>query len=151
MMLRIVAHLSLVVAVLVGSLSTMSTAHGETLYQSNVDTRVVVALQVRPEAVQQWLSGPWQVNPVAAGPSKGSNLSLVFVDQHLVQDPEGKPMSGGINRILALVAPGKHSGTNETAPQALGLSTPRPSYVPGPQTSARPATVRRKGIAESPN
>src|SRR5260370_7214850 len=73
MMLRIVAHLSLVVAVLVGSLSTMSTALGETLYQSNVDTRVVVALQVRPEAVQQWLSGPCQVNPVAPAPPNRSN------------------------------------------------------------------------------
>ncbi len=151
MMLRIVAHLSFVVAVLVGSLSTMSTAHGETLYQSNVDTRVVVALQVRPEAVQQWLSGPWQVNPVAAGPSKGSNLSLVFVDQHLVQDPEGKPMSGGINRILALVAPGKHSGTGETAPVVLRLYTASPSYVPGPYKNALSATVRRERTVSGPN
>src|SRR2546426_1018723 len=151
MMLRIVAHLSFVVAVLVGSLSTMSTAHGETLYQSNVDTRVVVALQVRPEAVQQWLSGPWQVNPVAAGPSKGSNLSLVFVDQHLVQDPEGKPMSGGINRILALVAPGKHSGTAETAPVVLRLYTASPSYVPGPYKNALSATVRRERTVSGPN
>src|SRR5713101_3957404 len=151
MMLRIVAHLSFVVAVLVGSLSTMSTAHGETLYQSNVDTRVVVALQVRPEAVQQWLSGPWQVNPVAAGPSKGSNLSLVFVDQHLVQDPEGKPMSGGINRILALVAPGKHSGTGETAPVVLRLYTASPSYVPGPYKNALSATVRRERTVSGSN
>src|SRR2546425_8645650 len=122
MMLRIVAHLSFVVAVLVGSLSTMSTAHGETLYQSNVDTRVVVALQVRPEAVQQWLSGPWQVNPVAAGASKRANLSLVFVDQHPLPDPEGEPMSGGGNRVFALLAPGKQFRTGETAPGGLRLS-----------------------------
>src|SRR3989442_12653699 len=119
MMLRIVAHLSFVVAVLVGSLSTMSTAHGETLYQSNVDTRVVVALQVRPEAVQQWLSGPWQVNPVAAGPSKRANLSLVFLGPHPLHDPEGKAMSGGVKLIFALAAPGKQSGTPETRPVLL--------------------------------
>lgn len=151
MALRIMTRVSLAFAVIGGGLLTMSAARAETLYQSNVDTRVVIALQVRPEAVQQWLSGPWQVNPVGAGPSKGANLVLVFVDQHLVQDPDGKPMSGGINRILALVAPGKHSGTGETASVALRLFTASPSYVPGPYKNAVSATVQRERTVRGPN
>ncbi len=151
MMLRNLARLSLVAVVLGGSLFPMSAARAESLYQSNVDTRVVVTLQARPEAVQSWLSGPWQVNPVAAGPSRGSNLTFVFVDQHLIQDPDGKPMSGGINRIVALVAPGKHSGTGETAPVVLRLFTASPSYVPGPYKNALPATVRRERTMSGPN
>jgi len=70
-MLRIVPRLSSVVAVVVGSLFTMGTVCGETLYQSNVDTRVVVALQVRPEAVQQWLSGPGRSALLRRGHQKG--------------------------------------------------------------------------------
>ena len=44
-------------------------ARAETPTGSNADTRVVVSLQVKPEAAQQWLTGSWQVNPVPSGPA----------------------------------------------------------------------------------
>jgi hypothetical protein len=148
MVLRIALVATVCISMLLFALGTG--ARAERLYQSNVDTRVYVAFQVKPEAVQQWLSGPWQVNPVAAGPAKGSNLTLVFVDQHLVQDPEGKPMSGGINRMLALVAPGKHSGTGETAPIVFRLYSASPSYVPGPYKNGLLATVQHERTVKGP-
>lgn len=150
-MLRIVIHSSLAAVVCMASVLAANSAHAESLYQSNVDARVAVALQVKPEAVQQWLSGPWQVNPVGAGPSKGANLTLVFLDQHLVQDPEGKPMRGGINRMVALVAPGKHSGTGETAPIILRLYTASPSYAPGPYKNGLLATILHERTVKALN
>src|SRR6266550_2970721 len=113
MMLSMAFRVSLVLAVIVGGILTASLTRAETPAGSNVDTRVIVSLQVRPEALQQWISGAWQVNPVAAGPSKGANASVVFVDQQLWLDADGKPMATGINRIMALTVPGKHGGTAE--------------------------------------
>ena len=99
-------RVALTIIALTGALLS-EIACAETPTGSNADTRVVVSLQVKPEAAQQWLTGPWQVNPVPSGPSKGANAVLVFVDQQLVLDADGKPAGSGINRLLALVVPGK--------------------------------------------
>src|SRR5213078_1246079 len=113
--------------------------------------RVIVSLQVRPEALQQWISGAWQVNPVAAGPSKGANASVVFVDQQLWLDADGKPMATGINRIMALTVPGKHGGTGETASVVGRIYSAEPSYVPSPYKNAVSATIRRERMIKEPN
>jgi len=143
-------RIALVALALAGALLA-DTARAETPTGSNADTRVVVALQVKPEAAQQWLTGPWQVNPVATGPSGGANASLVFVDQHLVVDADGKPAGSGINRILALVVPGKHSGTGETASLVARLFSADPSYVPSPYKNAVPGQIRRERIIRESN
>jgi hypothetical protein len=140
----------LIVLALIGVLLTES-ARAETPTGSNADTRVVISLVVKPEAAQQWLTGPWQVNPVASGPSQGANTSLVFVDQHLVVDPDGKPAGSGINRILALVVPGKHSGTGETASVVARLFSADPSYVPSPYKNAVPGQIRRERAVRESN
>jgi len=140
----------LIVLALIGVLLTES-ARAETPTGSNADTRVVISLVVKPEAAQQWLTGPWQVNPVASGPSQGANTSLVFVDQHLVVDPDGKPAGSGINRILALVVPGKHSGTGETASVVARLFSADPSYVPSPYKNAVPGQIRRERVVRESN
>src|SRR6266850_2382334 len=101
---------------LAAALIVFPDARAETSAGSNADTRVVLTFKVRPEAVQQWLSGPWRVDSFQTGPAKGANVSLVFVDQHLVVDADGKPMGSGVNRTLALVVPAKHSGTGAFAP-----------------------------------
>ena len=98
-------RVALIALTLIGALLA-DRARAETPTGSNADTRVVVSLQVKPEAAQQWLTGPWQVDPAPSGPAKGANAVLVFGDQHLVVDAEGKPAGSGINRILALVVPG---------------------------------------------
>ena len=143
-MLRTMRRLSPIVGGMIVELVVLSAATAETPVGSNVDTRVVVALQVRPEALPQWVAAPWQVNPVAAGPSKGANLSVVFVDQHLVQDADGKPVAAGVNRIMALTVPGKHSGTGATASVVARIYSSEPSYVPGPYKNGVPATIRRE-------
>jgi hypothetical protein len=140
----------LIVLALIGVLLTES-ARAETPTGSNADTRVVISLVVKPEAAQQWLTGPWQVNPVASGPSQGANASLVFVDQHLVVDPDGKPAGSGINRILALVVPSKHSGTGETASVVARLFSADPSYVPSPYKNALPGQIRRERVVRESN
>ena len=135
---------------LIGALLADS-ARAETVTGWNADTRVVVSLQVKPEAAQQWLTGPWQVNPVPSGPGKGANAVLVFVDQHLTVDPDGKPAGSGINRLLALVFPGKHSGTGETASVVARIFSADPAYAPSPYKNAVPGQIRRERIVRESN
>lgn len=151
MLLRMAVRVSLVLAIVVAGVLTASTARAETPVGSNADTRVVVSLQVRPEALQQWVSGSWQVNPVAAGPSKGANLSVVFVDQQLVLDADGKPVAAGVNRIMALTVPGKHSGTGETAAVVARIYSAEPSYVPSPYKNGVAAAIRRERAVKESN
>src|SRR5437867_11950210 len=86
MMLSMAFRVPLVLAVIVGGILTASLTRAETPAGSNVDTRAIVSLQVRPEALQQWISDAWQVNPVPAEPSKGGNACVVFVDQQEKHD-----------------------------------------------------------------
>ena len=105
MMRRSLAGLLLLGIITVGSLSSPRPTWAETLVQQNVDTRVVLAFRVGQAALQGWLPAPWQVDPVATGPSKDANLTVVFIDQLLNHDGEGKPVAGGTTRIVALAVP----------------------------------------------
>ena len=143
-------RVALTIIALTGALLS-EIACAETPTGSNADTRVVVSLQVKPEAAQQWLTGPWQVNPVPSGPSKGANAVLVFVDQQLVLDADGKPAGSGINRLLALVVPGKHAGTGELATVVARLFSADPAYVPSPYKTAVPGQIRRERMVRESN
>jgi hypothetical protein len=99
-------------------------AGAETLIGSNVDNRMIVALQVGQTELQGWLPAPWQVSPIPKGPLKGANLYLLFVDRLLDQDPQGKPARGGICRVVALVAPAKHAQTGKPALFVIRIFVP---------------------------
>ncbi len=107
-----------------GSGVFVTQAQAETLVGSNVDNRIVVALRVAQAELQGWLPAPWQLNPAPKGPLKDANLFVIFIDQLLSQDPQGKPAAGGTFRVVALAAPAKHSQTGKPAPFVLR------SYVP---------------------
>ena len=103
-----------IVSVLIVSLT--ASAKAETFVGSNVDNRITVALRVGPAALQAWLPAPWKVEPNPAGPFKGANLFIVFIDRLLDQDPEGKPTAGGAFRLAALYVPAENPQTGESAP-----------------------------------
>ena len=113
---------SVTIAMVFGFHPTITNA--ENLVGSNVDYRLIVALRVKQAAVQSWIPNPWQVTPVAKGPLKDANLYVVFVDRLLNQDAEGKTNLGGTFRVVAIVAPAKHSQTEQLAPFVLRVFTP---------------------------
>src|SRR5690242_20201336 len=95
----------------------LPTARGwaETMVQQNVDTRVVLAFRVNPAALQKWLPTPWQIAPIAAGPSKDANLTISFIDRLVNHDREGKLIATGTTRLAALVVPAKQAESGGTA------------------------------------
>jgi hypothetical protein len=130
--------------ILVGNLSLAPTVWAENLVQSTVETRLVVALRVGQPEVQKLVPAPWQVDPPPAGPLKDANFMFVFIDQFLVQDPQGKPDMGGINRYVVLSVPVKHTQTGEMAPLVTGGFTPDIRNVPGAYKTATQSTVKRE-------
>ena len=148
MVRRSLAVLLLLGIITVGSLSSPRSSWAEPLVQQNVDTRVVLAFRVGQAALQGWLPAPWQVDPVATGPSKDANLTVVFIDQLLNQDGEGKLVAGGTTRIVALAVPAKHGQTGETAPFVLRAFDANPQGVSGPYKIAVAATIRREATLQ---
>ena len=142
---QFVAALFLVGMISVSSLSsTTHPAWAETLVQSTVDSRIVVALRVGQSELQNRLPASWQVNAIATGPSKEANLLVTFVDRMLDQDAEGKPAAVGAYRVVALAVPAKHPQTGESAPFLIRIFNSSPQGVPGFYKVGVQATVRRE-------
>jgi hypothetical protein len=129
--------------------SLTASARAETFVGSNADNRVTVALRVGQAASQAWLPAPWQVEPVPAGPFKGANLLVVFIDRLLNQDPEGKPAAGGTFRLAALYVPAKHPQTGESAPFIIRVFGPHEGS--GPYKNSVQTTVRREATLRGAN
>jgi hypothetical protein len=132
-------------------LSVAKPTWAETLVESNVDTRTALALRVGEAGLTTWLPAPWQLDPTSSGPSKGANLSVIFIDRLLAQDAAGKPLGAGIDRIVAFVIPAKHPQTGESAPFVIRVFTTNPQAVPGPYKNYVHATIRREQTQQGAN
>jgi hypothetical protein len=117
-------------------------AAAETLVESNMDSRIVVALRMpRQSAVQTWLPAPWKVEPIASGPSATANVLMVFIERILSQDADGKPIPGGNTRAVAVVVPARNPETGESSMFVVQVFSAAPGGVPGPYKNSVPATV----------
>jgi hypothetical protein len=136
---------------LAGNLSLTQPVWAETLVQSIVETRLTVALRVGQAELQSKLPALWQVNPSPGGPFKESNFSLVFNDSLLVQDAQGKPDMGGINRYVFFMVPAKHTQTGEVAVFIIGGLASNILYTHGPYKNYVQATLRRQQTYKGAN
>jgi len=119
-------------------------ASAETLVESSVESRLYLAFQAQESELQSWLPAPWQVSPVTAGPSKGANLSVVFVQQLLSETPEGRPFTFGRTvRYMVLTVPAKHAQTGEESVFVTRVYMPDLDMIPGPFKNSVKADVRR--------
>lgn len=116
----------------------------ETLQDSTIATRIIVALQARALSLQSRLPPPWRVSPVAAGASEGANLYVLFNDALLNQDAEGKAAPDAVSRYVGLVIPAVHAESGETASVNFRILTAHPQGVPGKYRTSLPASVWRE-------
>lgn len=124
----------------------------ETAVESNVDIRLTLAFQAREGDLQSWLPAPWQVNPVTAGPSKGANLFVVFIQNLLRQTPDSKlSESSGTARAVALAVPAKHPQTGEESTFVTRIYTTDHASLPGPYKNSTKADVRRELVLKGEN
>lgn len=112
--------------------------------QSTLDSRMVLAFKVNPAELQRWIPAPWQIDPVAAGPSKDANLVMTFVDRLLDQDAEGKPVKTATYRVVALATPARNPQNGDSGPLLIRLYNSNPDAVPGFYKTAVLAVVERE-------
>jgi hypothetical protein len=108
------------------TLSSTQIEAAEKLISTNLDTRTVLAFRMPNEVVRKLLPAGWELDATPDGP----NLRIVFANNLLVQDVEGKASEN--LRVVTLTAQAKKSGTDETAGMALGGFVSATAAVPGP-------------------
>ena len=151
MLYRYFAVLFLLGIILTGNLSFHQPVWAETLVQSIVETRLMVGLRVGQAELQRWLPAPWQVNPIPGGPLKEANFFISFIDSLLVQDAQGTPDMGGINRLVVFVVPAKHTQTGEMALIVTGGLASNILNVPGAYKNYVQTTIRREQTGKGSN
>ncbi len=146
-----VAVLFLVAITIGGVLGPCQVGWAETFVESSVEARLVLALRVGQAELQRWVPDPWQVDPLAAGPSKSANLFVIFIDRWLSQDADGKPILGGAGYQVALAVPAKHPQLGESVLFVIRIYTGSPQALPGPYKSTVLATIRREQTLKGAN
>ena len=123
--------LFLAVVVTFASLFLYQSVWAETLVQSTAENRTMIFMQVGDAPLQKMVPEPWKAVSIPGGPLKGANFMVIFIDALLIQDAEGKPYHGGIDRKVVFVAPVKNSKTSEMAYMVLGGFGANPESIPG--------------------
>jgi len=125
----------------------VQTATAETLTGSNVDSRVLVAMQFDADAVQAMMPKGWTLFPFPGGALKGANSLLIFADRYLGMDAEGKPKDPSSYRAIAMASLGKSATTDEVRTFVTRVY----ATVDGndPYGNARLANISRRAGVES--
>lgn len=101
--------------IVIGAGFMSSQAASETLDSTIADTRTLAAFRVDPAALASWLPDTHAPAPYGEGAFEGANMLMMFIDRILHQDAEGAPKNSGAYRMVALIVPGQHKETAETA------------------------------------
>jgi hypothetical protein len=120
--------------------------HAEKAIESSVESRLYLAFQVQENDLQSWLPEPWRVSSIPSGPSKGANLTVIFVQTLFCETmTEAKPSpTSGMARYVVLTVPGKHSQTGEESVFVTRVYTTDPDRIPGHYKNAVKADMLRE-------
>jgi hypothetical protein len=122
--------------------SAQAERHVETMLQ----TRVMLTFKADAQEVQRWLPAGWQPEPIPGGPSKDSNLVVLFVEKVLAQDAQGKP-AGPTSRNVTLVVPARNAASGESSPLVIRTYESDANDLPGFYKAGVPASVEREHSA----
>lgn len=136
-----IVSVAVMLLIVMSGLSSLP-VRAETPVQSNFDTRTMLTFTAPPAAVEKWLTTPWRLEPIGAGPLKDANFLLVFLDRVGDYAPDGKPVDGVSDRSLVLVVPAKHAQTGENAFFVSRVYTSNPRGIPGPYKNSVLSQVR---------
>lgn len=77
----------------------------ETFVGANIDSRLVIALDVDDAAAQEWLPEGWTLAPLPGGALAGADLLIVMIDQQVGYDAEGNIADPATRRVAVMVHP----------------------------------------------
>ncbi|MDP2285256.1 MAG: hypothetical protein Q8L06_14035, partial [Pseudohongiella sp.] len=67
----------------------------------SAETRTSLGFRVNGDAVRSLMPPGWTIAPVADAPEH-VNLSVTFMDRHVVLDPQGQPVGTGSSRYMVM-------------------------------------------------
>src|SRR5690242_12103531 len=100
------------------SLTEQSPEEVERLFVNDVSVRTTVALKVKDSEVQKLLPKGWDLAALEAGPTKGSNLSVVLIDPVIIQDQQGALVAPQATFVIATLA--RQVESNLAVPMVIG-------------------------------
>ena len=122
-----------------------ATVQAGTPVESNIESRLYLTFKVHESELQRLLPEPWQVNEIGSGPSKGGNLTVIFVQAFVCETPEGKPSPSGVAaRYVVLTVPAKNAQTGEESVFVTRIYTTDSERVPGHYKNAVKANIRHE-------
>lgn len=128
------------------ALFAATAAMGQTLVQTTVENRVMLAFKVADAGVQEMLPEGWAPLTLPKGPVAGSNLIVSLFDRLLILDAEGKPADPASSPVMALVAYGVNPQVEGVRTFVTGIYEVPPVVDPfgvsEPADIAREATMR---------
>ncbi len=77
-------------------------AMAETPVGSNVDSRVIVAVNAPSEGVQALMPDGWTSMAFPGGPLGGANFLMIFIDNYVQYDADGNATSPSNRRLVAM-------------------------------------------------
>lgn len=119
--------------------------HAETPLESSIESRLYLSFQVQENDLQLLIPDPWRVSAIPAGPAKGANLNVIFIQTLLCETPEGKPLSAGaMSRYMVLAVPVKHTQTGEESSFVTRIYSTDPKSNPGHVKSSLKMDMHRE-------
>ena len=87
----------------------------------SAETRTSLGFRVNGDAVRALLPTGWTMTPVADSPSQ-VNLSITFMDRHVVIDPQGQPVGTGSSRYMVMSVQARDADGNSSTLIINGIS-----------------------------
>lgn len=132
------------------ALLAATAALGQSLVQSTMENRVLLAFHVNEAAVQEMLPEGWMPVTLPQGPVAGSNLIASFFDRLLILDGAGNPADPASSPVLAFVTYARKEGVEGVRSFVTGVYEVPPVVDPFGNSEAAQIT-REAGMTYGPD
>jgi hypothetical protein len=134
-----------VLALLLGSAPS---AFAQAVTEWSAEGRVALSFHVNEAALQRLLPPGWTSAPSTAAGNRGANLTVTFIERHLVLDGQGKLYRAGTSRYVVLVASARNAAGEANTVVISGLSPEGPGAY-GVNLTAVVSRVSRSSMAQA--
>ena len=111
--------LVLMLAVLV--LPAMVAAQSQDYEEWSAETRTSLGFRANAQVVRALLPAGWTVTPSAESPDQ-VNISVTFIDRHVVLDPQGQPVGSGSSRYMVISVQARDADNQSSVLIVNGIS-----------------------------
>jgi hypothetical protein len=108
------------------SLIWAATAAAQDYVEWSTEVRTSLGFRVNEAAIRSLLPEGWHVNPIADAPGV-VNLSVTFMDRHLVLDPQGQPVRSGTSRYMVMSVQARNESSGQAGTLILNGISPEGS------------------------